>query len=147
MPAVDEMVCFALYSASRATTQAYRRALEPWGLTYPQYLVLVTLWAEGTRTVGELGHALDLDSGTLSPLVRRLERAGFVTRRRRTADERVVEVALTDEGAALRHEMSDVPAEIARCMGLNRDSADGLLDSLHRLTHHVQATPEAHPAS
>jgi DNA-binding MarR family transcriptional regulator len=138
MPAVDEMVCFALYSASRATTQAYRRVLEPWGLTYPQYLVLVTLWSEGDRTVGELGRALELDSGTLSPLLRRLERAGIVTRTRRAGDERVVDVALTDLGRDLRTRMSGVAGEIATCMGIGLHAATELLDSLHRLTRNMQ---------
>jgi MarR family transcriptional regulator, organic hydroperoxide resistance regulator len=143
MPAVDHMVCFALYSASRATTQAYRRVLEPWRLTYPQYLVLVTLWTDGSRTVGELGRTLDLDSGTLSPLLQRLEGAGFVTRSRRADDERVVDVGLTDAGRDLRARMSGVSAEIARCMGVDLDSARELLDSLHRLTRSVQASPGA----
>ena len=143
MPAVDHMVCFALYSASRATTQAYRRVLEPWGLTYPQYMVLVTLWTDGPRTVGELGHTLDLDSGTLSPLLRRLERADYVTRTRRADDERVVEVGLTELGRDLRTRMSCVSAEIATCMGIGLDTAKELLESLHRLTHSVQASSEA----
>ncbi|MFG6501837.1 MarR family winged helix-turn-helix transcriptional regulator [Microbacterium sp. P05] len=143
MTAVDDMVCFALYSASRATTQAYRRVLEPWGLTYPQYLVLVTLWSDGIRTIGELGETLALDSGTLSPLVRRLERSGLVARARRLDDERVVEVSLTDDGAALRHRMKGVPVEIGRCLGVDLEAARHLLDSLHGLTRHVQATTEA----
>ncbi|MFL2001670.1 MULTISPECIES: MarR family winged helix-turn-helix transcriptional regulator [unclassified Microbacterium] len=143
MPAVDDMVCFALYSASRATTQAYRRVLEPWGLTYPQYLVLVTLWTDGPRTVGELGQTLDLDSGTLSPLLRRLERAGTVTRTRRSDDERVVEVSLTELGLDLRERMSGVSAQIATCMGIEIDAARRLLDSLHSLTRSVQASSEA----
>jgi DNA-binding MarR family transcriptional regulator len=144
MSAVDQMVCFALYSASRATTQAYRRILEPWGLTYPQYLVLVTLWSDDARTIGELGATLALDSGTLSPLVRRLEKAGLVIRTRRPGDERVVEVALTPEGSALRTRMSSVSGEIATCMGIDLATAHDLLDSLHRLTGNVQTTYVAH---
>lgn len=143
MTAVDEMVCFALYSASRATTQAYRQVLEPWGLTYPQYLVLVTLWNEGARTVGELGETLDLDSGTLSPLLRRLETAGFVSRARRATDERIVDVSLTEAGVSLRERMSTVPSQIASCMGIDIDTARSLLDTLHRLTLTVQRNTEA----
>ncbi|MGV2904091.1 MarR family winged helix-turn-helix transcriptional regulator, partial [Microbacterium sp. AGC62] len=94
----DEMVCFSLYSASRATTQAYRTLLAPWGLTYPQYLVLAALWLEGEQTISSLGAVMRLDSGTLSPLVRRLEQAGLVTRVRGEADERVVTVQLTERG-------------------------------------------------
>src|SRR6478752_5642690 len=102
MPVTDEMVCFSLYSAARATTQAYRTLLAPWGLTYPQYLVLAILWHEGEQTIGSLGDAMQLDSGTLSPLVRRLEQADLVTRSRSVTDERVVTVQLTERGEALR---------------------------------------------
>src|SRR6478609_3872450 len=106
MAVTDEMVCFSLYSAARATTQAYRSLLAPWGLTYPQYLVLAILWMEGEQTIGSLGDAMQLDSGTLSPLVRRLEQAGYVARSRSTADERVVTVGLTDAGTDLRSEVA-----------------------------------------
>jgi DNA-binding MarR family transcriptional regulator len=140
MTVLDQMVCFSLYSASRATTQAYRRLLEPWGLTYPQYLVLVELWTQGPRSVRQLGDDLALDSGTLSPLLRRMESAGIVTRSRDQADGRVVTVHLTDRGRELRAEMADVPAQVARCMSLTVESARELLDSLHRLTGSVQAS-------
>ena len=135
---LDEMICFSLYSASRATTQAYRRLLQPWGLTYPQYLVLVQLWTRGPLTVRALGDDLALDSGTLSPLLTRLERAEIVTRARTEADGRVVTVALTERGQRLRTEMSDVPAQLFACMSLSMDSARVLLDSLHALTESVQ---------
>lgn len=98
---VDDFVCFAMYTASHATTQAYREVLKPWKLTYPQYLALVVL-AAGERTVGELGAELALDSGTLSPLLRRLEARGLVARRRDSDDERVVRVSLTESGRATR---------------------------------------------
>ena len=94
---LDAFVCFAMYTASHATTQAYREVLKPWNLTYPQYLALVVL-ATGERTVSELGAELSLDSGTLSPLLRRLEARELVARRRDTDDERVVRVSLTDAG-------------------------------------------------
>lgn len=137
MSGVDDMVCFSLYSASRAMTAAYREALQPFRLTYPQYLVLVCLWAEGTQTVSGLGSRLSLDSGTLSPLLRRLESRGHVRRTRQAGDERVVEVELTDRGLALRDEMRDVPGQIAACMGIGRHAALGLLDSLHTLTRNL----------
>ena len=104
-PALDDFVCFAMYTASHATTQAYREVLKPWKLTYPQYLAMVVL-AAGERTVGELGDQLNLDSGTLSPLLRRLEQRGLVGRRRDGADERVVRVALTEEGASVHAEVT-----------------------------------------
>lgn len=132
--ALDRMLCFSLYSASRATTQVYRRLLEPWGLTYTQYLVLVELWDRGALTVSELGADLALDSGTLSPLLRRLDEAGLVTRERRSDDARVVTVALTDRGTALRTEMSEVPSQLWNCLGLEPDAAKALLTALHSLT-------------
>jgi MarR family transcriptional regulator, organic hydroperoxide resistance regulator len=144
MAGTDEMLCFSLYAASRATTQAYRRALEPWDLTYPQYLVLVSLWTRGARSVGEIGDELMLDSGTLSPLLRRLEQRGLITRTRRVEDERVVDVDLTERGRALRAEMRDVPGLIASCMRVDLRTARTLLDSLHALTRQLQVIPEAH---
>ncbi|WP_238702496.1 MarR family winged helix-turn-helix transcriptional regulator [Microbacterium caowuchunii] len=137
---LDQMVCFSLYTASRATTQAYRRLLAPWGLTYPQYLVLVQLWTRGAQSVRDLGTALSLDSGTLSPLLTRLERSGIITRTRDEADGRVVTVRLTEHGDRLRDEMADVPAQLFACMSLSMDSARALLDSLHTLTESVQAS-------
>src|SRR4029453_4925441 len=102
MAVTDEMVCFSLYAASRATTHLYRTLLEPWGLTYPQYLGLGALWREGEQTVSSLGDLLQLDSGTLSPLLRRMEQAGLVVKARRSQDERVVTVAIGPRGAELR---------------------------------------------
>jgi MarR family transcriptional regulator, organic hydroperoxide resistance regulator len=140
MPVTDEMVCFSLYAATRATTQAYRALLEPWGLTYPQYLVLVTLWIEGDQTVGSLGEHLQLDSGTLSPLLRRMEQAGLVRRERSTGDERVVTVTIGDRGRALRPELAHIPGRIAAGMGLpDEHAAAALIDTLHRLTETMHA--------
>lgn len=121
MAVTDEMVCFSLYSAARATTQAYRTLLAPWGLTYPQYLVLAILWNEGEQSIGALGEAMQLDSGTLSPLVRRLEQAGYVSRTRRAGDERVVIVQLTESGIALRAEVAPVHARVAALAGMADD--------------------------
>lgn len=110
--ALDRQVCFALYAASRAVTAAYRPLLEPLGLTYPQYLVMLVLWEGGRLQVREIGDALRLDSGTLSPLLKRLEAARLVTRERSPEDERQVVVDLTDDGRALRERAVDVPARI-----------------------------------
>ena len=135
MAVTDEMLCFALYAATRATTQAYRALLEPWGLTYPQYLVLVTLWIEGDQTVSSLGDHLQLDSGTLSPLLRRMEAADLVRRERLATDERVVTVTLGDRGAELRGELAHIPARIAAGFGQpDEKSAHDLIDRIHRLT-------------
>jgi DNA-binding MarR family transcriptional regulator len=146
----DELVCFSLYTASRSTTQAYRALLAPWGLTYPQYLVLVLLWSGDDRTVTELGQQLDLDSGTLSPLLARMDEAGYVTRRRISADQRVVTVSLAERGRTVRAELAHVPAAIIRGMGLDLDRARQLLAALHLVTAGMQETTAealAHPAT
>jgi DNA-binding MarR family transcriptional regulator len=112
---LEEQVCFALYAASRASTSAYRHALASVGLTYPQYLALLVLWEEDGLTVRQLGDRLLLDSGTLSPLLSRLEHAGLVARSRSAGDGRSVRVHLTEAGAKLRAE-----AERIQCALLDR---------------------------
>jgi DNA-binding MarR family transcriptional regulator len=141
MAVTDEMVCFSLYSAARATTQAYRTLLTPWGLTYPQYLVLAILWHEGEQTIGSLGDAMQLDSGTLSPLVRRLEQAGLVIKTRSAQDERVVTVQLTPAGHALRTDLAKIPAQIAQLSGIRDDAhRRRLISELHELTALLQSS-------
>ena len=140
MPAVDALVCFALYAANRTTTQAYRVLLEPWNLTYPQYIALVTLWGDGEQTVRSLGEALQLDSGTLSPMLARMEDAGYITRTRGGDDERVVTVGLTERGHAMRDELAHVPQCIAYGAGLtDADSARELIDALNQLTEAMKS--------
>ena len=126
-------VCFALHSASRATTAAYRGLLEDLGLTYPQYLVLLALWEQDGRGVGDLCTALDLDTGTLSPLLKRLEGQGHVERRRQRADERRVDIHLTAAGRALQARAADIPARLAEATGLSPAELDGLRGTLDRL--------------
>lgn len=99
---LDNQLCFALYAATRAMTRTYRERLDPIGLTYPQYLVLIVLWETDGLTVSQLGHRLLLDSGTLTPLLKRLETAGLVTRNRRVEDEREVEIWLTQRGREMQ---------------------------------------------
>ncbi|HSK98318.1 MAG TPA: MarR family transcriptional regulator [Euzebyales bacterium] len=143
--ALEKQVCFALYSATRAVTQLYRPVLDALGLTYPQYLVMLVLWERGASTVKQLGQALDLDSGTLSPLLKRLEAHGYVRRERSTSDERSVLVHLTDAGAALRTRASSVPRRIAGATGLELVELEALRQNLARLTEIVSAqtlTPE-----
>ncbi len=144
MSVTDEMVCFSLYSAARATTQAYRALLAPWGLTYPQYLVLAILWNEGEQSIGSLGDAMQLDSGTLSPLVRRLEQAGYVSRARGTSDERVVIVQITPQGRALRAEVAPIRTRIAELAGIRDDAhRRRLISELHELTALLQGASTA----
>lgn len=150
MAVTDEMLCFALYAAHRATSQTYRALLAPWDLTYPQYLVLATLWVEGPQTVRDLGDRMQLDSGTLSPLLRRMEERGLVRRERSTADARVVDVVLTDRGLALRAELAHIPAAIAAGMGVVGDRDDErLLQRLHAIeaSMHAAGAAATAPAS
>ncbi len=135
----DELACFSLYSAARATTQAYRALQAPWGLTYPQYLVLAALWLDGDQTIGSLGEVMRLDSGTLSPLVGRLEQAGLVRKTRGGADERVVTVTLTEKGQALRSEVAPIHATIAEVSGLHDDARRRrLIAELQDITDRLQ---------
>ncbi|MEH1099315.1 MarR family winged helix-turn-helix transcriptional regulator [Micromonospora sp. CPCC 205561] len=136
-------VCFALYAASRALTDVYRPVLDEFGLTYPQYLVLLVLWErDEAPTVSELGAALRLDSGTLSPLLKRLEGAGLVVRTRSARDERRVEVGLTDDGRALRQRMGEVPPRVARATGLTEAELVALRDTLTRVTETIHRQKE-----
>ncbi|MBM7084112.1 MarR family winged helix-turn-helix transcriptional regulator [Micromonospora sp. WMMD734] len=139
-----DQVCFALYAASRALTDVYRPLLDEFGLTYPQYLVLLVLWERGDDppTVSELGAALRLDSGTLSPLLKRLAAAGLVVRTRSALDERRVEVGLTADGAALRQRMADVPLRVACSTGLDETELVALRDTLTRVTETIHRQKE-----
>lgn len=138
-PLVDDQLCFALYAASRAVTSRYRPLLDELGLTYPQYLVLLVLWQHRAVSVKVLGAALQLDYGTLTPLVKRLETNGLVRRVRRPDDERSVEVTLTDQGLALRERARSVPAAIGDAMGLDPDEVAAAMSLLRRLTANVTA--------
>jgi MarR family transcriptional regulator, organic hydroperoxide resistance regulator len=131
---LNRQVCFAMYSASRAATTAYRPMLEGLGLTYPQYLVMLVLWEAEPRSVRELGEELGLDSGTLSPLLKRLEALDLVERRRSAEDERRVQVFLTDAGAALSAKAAGIPQQLADAAGLTPAELDQLRDTLGRLT-------------
>lgn len=114
---LEQQICFALYSASRSVTGRYRELLAPLGITYPQYLVLLILWETGTNTVRQLGDRLELDSGTLSPLLKRLQALGLVTRTRSTLDERVVEISLTPAASEMRHEAPRIAEQICASTG------------------------------
>src|SRR5215470_15276193 len=117
---LDRQLCFALYTASRAVVRTYAPLLEDAGLTYPQYVTMLVLWEDPgrPRSVGELGERLHLDSGTLTPLLKRLAAMGYVTRSRDPGDERRVLVSLTAHGLALRDRLAGVPLAIASCLGM-----------------------------
>ncbi|MEU6067361.1 MULTISPECIES: MarR family winged helix-turn-helix transcriptional regulator [Streptomyces] len=131
---LDRQICFSLHAASRAFNGVYRVILKDLGLTYPQYLVMLVLWEHGDTPVKKLGEHLRLDSGTLSPLVKRLEAAGLVRRERSARDERSVDVRLTDQGAALRERALQVPRRIGAATGFEIDEIRDLRDRLDRLT-------------
>ena len=136
---LDDQVCFALYAASRAVTARYRPLLDELGLTYPQYLVLLVLWEQDSVSVRELGTALQLESSTLSPLLKRLEAAGLLRRERRLDDERSVAIRLTDEGAALRERAREVPPAMGDAMGLTPEQDAAVKQLLRLITSNVTA--------
>lgn len=136
-PPLSDQVCFDLYAASRAVTNAYRPVLGKLGLTYPQFLVLIVLWDEGTRTVRELADVLRLDHGTLTPLLRRMEASGFITRRRANTDERFVEIALTPSGDALRIHATQIHCDMKEALGLDAAQFAALQTTLRELTASV----------
>lgn len=145
---LDEQLCFAVYTASRALTRAYGPLLEPLGLTYPQYLTLLVLWEDDGVPVKRLGERLALDSGTLTPLLKRLEHQGFVERRRSTEDERVVNVFLTPSGRALKTRAKKVPLALACRAGFVVEDAKDLgkvrklREELHALSRRLGAFAE-----
>jgi len=130
---VADLLCFAIYSAGHAFNRVYKPLLDKLGLTYPQYLVMVALWAENDQTVGQIGDTLFLESSTLTPLLKRLEGLGLLTRRRDPEDERQVRLRLTDKGDALRKQSRDVSACIGPVTGLTADTAAALRGEIVRL--------------
>lgn len=143
--ALDDQLCYALYAASNALTRAYRPLLERIGLTYPQYLVMLVLWEGEPRPVRALASRLRLPANALTPLLDRLERAGFVERRRDERDRRVVQVSLTASGAALRPAASEVRGRVACGTGLDPDELDALRADLMAMVERME--PEEPPAS
>jgi MarR family transcriptional regulator, organic hydroperoxide resistance regulator len=136
---LDEQLCFALYAASRRMTATYRPLLDALGLTYPQYLVMLVLWERDALTVRELGERLQLDSGTLTPLLKRLEQADLVGRRRRQSDEREVEITLTQAGHTLHERAVEVPRCLAKRLCMSADDFVRLRDELKSLAAQLAA--------
>ena len=128
--ALENQVCFALAVAARGVIGVYRPILEPLGLTHPQYLVMLALWEESPRSLGELADELAMEPATLSPLVKRLEAQGRVSRGRSPGDERVLEIRLTDEGRALRRRALEVPTQIMHRTGMDAEQLAALRDGL-----------------
>ena len=142
--ALDHQLCFALYSASLAMTRLYKPVLEPLGLTYPQYLAMLVLWEGDGIPVGQLGERLHLDTGTLTPLLKRLESAGWVQRLRDANDERRVLLQLTPEGRALQRRAAAIPPRIAGASGCTLDELSRLTARLQKLRGQLEhASPTA----
>jgi DNA-binding MarR family transcriptional regulator len=137
---LENQVCFALAIASRSVNAVYRPLLEPLGLTHPQYLALLALWDRSPLSVRELGEELQLEPATLSPLLKRLESAGLVTRQRSTTDERVLDISLTDAGRALRAEAEMIPPQVLERLGMPVDDLTVLRDSLWRVIAAAQGS-------
>ena len=136
---VSKQLCFSLYSASRAITSRYRRGLDELGITYSQYVVLLVLWEEGATPMATLCAQLHLDSGTLSPLLKRLEHQGLVVRRRRAEDERSVEITTTEAGEALYARAAAVQADVERATGLSAPELAAMRDDLTALAERLRA--------
>ena len=131
--ALDRQVCFALAAASRSIIGLYRPVLEPLGLTHPQYLVMLALWERSPRTVRDIGQTLRLEPATLSPLLKRIENAGLLTRKRSVEDERALDVELTAEGRSLRIKAELVPGQIVERLGMDVAELERTRDALTRL--------------
>lgn len=149
--ALDNQVCFTLYAANRAITARYRPLLAELDLTYPQYLVMLVLWEEASAVVrvSQIGRRLRLDSGTLTPLLKRLAQRGLITRSRSEVDERVVLIALTKEGASLKARARSVPVRLLCGTGLETARMTALRDELRSLLQQLEATnnPENVPSA
>lgn len=139
MLALDAQLCFAVYSAAHALNRTYKPLLDPYGLTYPQYIALMTLWQEDGRTVKALGAKLGLDSGTLSPVLKRLEAAGYIHRTRDKSDERQVLVTLTDKGRAMEREALAIRMAIGKATGCSLEALQALTGELQMLTERLEA--------
>ncbi|WP_275789520.1 MarR family winged helix-turn-helix transcriptional regulator [Pararhizobium gei] len=135
--ALGQQLCFAVYSAAHAFNRTYKPMLERFGLTYPQYLVLLALWQRDNMTVKGIGEELGLDSGTLSPLLKRLEAAGFISRTRDKSDERQVIIALTPQGAALKTEAFGILTQIGKATGCSMAEAEELRTALNNLNRRL----------
>lgn len=136
---LDGQLCFPLYACARKVISAYNPLLKPLGLTYTQYLVLLALWESGKEKVGELCHRLYLDCGTMTPMLKKMEENGWISRCRCKADERVVYVSVTDSGWALREQVKDIPEKVGNCITMPQEEAYELYTLLHKLLDAVEA--------
>ncbi|HEY0562849.1 MAG TPA: MarR family transcriptional regulator [Methylophilus sp.] len=136
---LDHQLCFALYSATHAFTRAYRNDLDKFGLTYSQYLIMLVLWENDACTVSDIAKRLQLDVGSITPVLKRLETTGFVARNRSKNDERVVIINLTEAGHHLKHDVAPVQQCVEAQTGLSKQDFTVLKKALHQLTSHMNA--------
>ncbi len=131
---LENQLCFPLYACSRKIVASYTPFLKPLGLTYTQYIVFMVLWEKEVCTVGELGRSLYLDAGTLTPLLKNLEKAGYVTRARSKEDERVTRISLTKKGRDLKEDCKDIPMKVSSIgAGLSQKEAGALYETLYKM--------------
>jgi DNA-binding MarR family transcriptional regulator len=142
---LGDLLCFSVYSAGHAINRVYKPLLDKLGLTYPQYLVMMALWEHDDRTVGDLGKALSLESNTLTPLLKRLEALGRISRQRDPQDERQVRVRLTSSGRALRRRAQHVPGCILEASGLSADDLRHLRGEITKVTDSMERYSTSHP--
>lgn len=129
---LENQLCFPLYVASKEIVRKYKPILDRYNITYTQYLVLMALWEYGTQSVKEIGDRLYLDSGTLTPLIKKLEKKGLLTRKKNEEDERIIFVSLTKKGQAFRDEAEKIPVEISSCVKLDKNEAITLYSLLYK---------------
>jgi DNA-binding MarR family transcriptional regulator len=130
---LENQLCFPMYACARGIVKRYTPLFKPLGITYTQYIVLLVLWEEESISVGDLCRRLYLDSGTLTPLLKRMEEAGLLTRSRSSQDERVVIIRLTERGAAMRERAAEIPVQMGQCMPLTSEEAQTLYGLLYKI--------------
>ena len=130
---LSNQLCFPLYAAARQVVNKYTPLLKPLGITYTQYLVFLVLGERGERKVSEIGEALCLDNGTLSPLLKKLEKEGYILRTRSKEDERIVMISLSDKGAEFYNGLSDIPSKVGSCLCMDKEKAAQLYTLLYEL--------------
>ena len=130
---LDNQICFPLYAAARQVVNLYTPVLKPLGLTYTQYLVFLVLWERDGITVGEICNRLMLDNGTLSPLLKKMQQAGYIDRKRSEEDDRIVLITLTEEGRALQEKAKEIPGKVAECIDLSPEKAQMLYTLLYEM--------------
>ena len=130
---LDNQLCFPLYACARQITGSYTPYLKKLGITYTQYIVFMVLWEQDGISIGALGKRLHLDNGTLTPLLKKMEAAGYITRTRSSEDERVVIISLTEEGWAMREKAADIPMQVGSCIPLDPEEARVLYGLLYKI--------------